>query len=194
MTNTPFAQHTPYRLLILLVGVCLLPATVQSEVVSSPEYRDRLTQYRAVTNNQADAEETARAFSLWHQQHPTEHLIGLYRGALDCLIARDAWFPWNKMRYANRCIDQMDHALMALEAQHANQGEETANADLLHAYVERGFVNSHLPSLFGRKDIAIEDFQAAQAMTGWSQLPKETRQAVIRRLTDIQSAASEAGQ
>ena len=141
-------------------------------------------QYRAVTQGKADGEATAEKFDRWQQQHPSEHLIGLYRGALDCLIARDAWFPWNKMRYANRCMDQMDKSLLTLEA-------DGQSADLLHAYIERGFVNSHLPSMFGRKDLAIEDFIAAQQLPQWSELTEGEQQLILKRLSDIQDAGNE---
>lgn len=176
----------PIRAISLAVFTVALhtPLVSHASTVDLPDFLDMREQYRAVTQGKADGEATAEKFDQWWQQHPSEHLIGLYRGALDCLIARDAWFPWNKMRYANRCMDQMDKSLLTLEA-------DGQSADLLHAYIERGFVNSHLPSMFGRKDLAIEDFIAAQQLPQWSELTEGEQQLILKRLSDIQDADNE---
>ncbi|MFL0807168.1 MAG: hypothetical protein K6L60_07755 [Oceanobacter sp.] len=176
----------PIKTVALAICAVALHAPLASHAGTAdlPEFQDMREQYRAVTKGKADGDATAEKFDQWQQQHPTEHLIGLYRGALNCLIARDAWFPWNKMRYANRCMDQMDESLQALEA----GGQST---DLLHAYIERGFVNSHLPSMFGRKDMAVEDLIAAQQLPQWSELTEEEQQRILTRLSDIQDADSE---
>jgi len=177
---------SPRKAITLTLFLTLLQVSNPSVAgtVGLPEFQDMREQYRAVTKGKADGDAIAEKFDQWQQQHPTEHLIGLYRGALNCLIARDAWFPWNKMRYANRCMDQMDESLQALEA-----GGQSA--DLLHAYIERGFVNSHLPSMFGRKDMAVEDFIAVQQLPQWSELTEEEQQRILTRLSDIQDADRE---
>lgn len=171
--------------LALFLAVFQSPTPSHAATAALPEFQQMRAHYRAVTTGKSDADSVAAQFEQWHQQHPTEALIELYRGALNCLVARDAWFPWNKMRYANRCMDQMDQSLLSLEA----KGQ---SADLLHAYIERGFVNSHLPSLFGRQDMAIEDFNAAQHMPQWLDLTDDERRLILERLAELQPSEQDA--
>lgn len=178
LRNNPPIRPAHIWLLCLLMLATV--NQIKADTVELKEFPEMLSQYRSVTAKKADAEKTAKQFDLWQQQHPTEHLISLYRGALNCLIARDAWFPWNKMRYANLCMDQMDQSLAALE-------DQGSSADLLQAYIERGFVNSHLPDMFGRSDLAIEDFEAAQRLPQWSVLPEPDRQSILKRLNEVKA-------
>ncbi|MCY0963769.1 hypothetical protein [Parathalassolituus penaei] len=164
------------RLLTLLTTSLLsLNLPVQAATLDLPEFTTMHDTYMAVINEKANAEDTAERFRAWQQQYPQEALIGLYIGALDCLIARDAWLPWNKMRYVNRCTDAMDKAMDQVQRQ-------SDPRDQMRAHLERGFVNANLPAMFNRQELAIEDFEAVMKSDRWSQLPESLRQQVTDKL------------
>lgn len=54
------------------------------------------------------------AFETLTRQAPQEPLYAAYLGSTLALKARAAWMPWNKMRYAEQGLDQLDRALAAL--------------------------------------------------------------------------------
>lgn len=164
------------RLLTLLTTSLLsLNLPVQAATLDLPEFTAMHDTYMAVINEKADADDTAKAFQNWQQQHPQDALIGIYIGALDCLIGRDAWMPWNKMRYVNRCTDAMDKAMTSLQ-------RSSDPRDLFQAHLERGFVNANLPSMFNRQELAIEDFEAVMKSDRWTRLPESLRQQVADKL------------
>ena len=161
--------------LLLTTTLISISLPVRAATLDLPEFNRMHAQYLAVTRQQANAEDTAKAFQNWQQQHPQEALIGIYIGALDCLIGRDAWMPWNKMRYVNRCTDAMDKAMKQVQ-------DQADPRDQLQAHLERGFVNANLPSMFNRQELAIEDFEAVIAAPGWASLDEQLRSQISQKL------------
>ncbi len=52
---------------------------------------------------------------------PQSPLFLVYLGSSETLIARDAWWPWTKMRYLESGLDKIDRALALLRPEHEQQ-------------------------------------------------------------------------
>ena len=61
------------------------------------------------------------AFEALARAEPAQPLHAAYLGSAISLKAREAWMPWNKMKYSERGLDHIDQALAALKPEHERQ-------------------------------------------------------------------------
>lgn len=98
----------------------LLPFAAQA---AAPSFQKAFELYLVGANEQApdheDANEQANeAFAKLLESDPSNPLYMTYLGSTWMLKARDAWFPWNKMKHAERGLALMDKALSLLGPAH----------------------------------------------------------------------------
>ncbi len=77
-------------------------------------------------------------------------------GSLKTLMGRDAFMPWNKMKYVEQGCDKMDKAVQI----------DPAN---LRIRMTRAFNNINLPSFFNRITYYLEDFEFIRTHQAFNQ-------------------------
>jgi len=76
---------------------------------------------------------------------PTNAVALAYRGSLWTLRARDAWWPFTKMKDVDKGVDEMDKAV-------------DLASDNITVHIVRGINSVNLPSMFHRLPVALKDF------------------------------------
>ena len=76
---------------------------------------------------------------------PANAIALAYRGSLWTLRARDAWWPFTKMKDVDKGVDEMDKAA-------------DLASDNITVRVVRGINSVNLPSMFHRLPVALKDF------------------------------------
>jgi tetratricopeptide (TPR) repeat protein len=76
---------------------------------------------------------------------PTNAVALAYRGSLWTLRARDAWWPFTKMKDVDKGVDEMDKAI-------------DLASDNITVHLVRGINSVNLPSMFHRLPVALKDF------------------------------------
>lgn len=165
----------------LMVGLVFVGAQWASqgavaETVSLPDYQQQVEVYRQAIDGKQDTRDALEQLESWQSANPDEPLVKVYMGGAQCLVARDAWMPWTKLKFVNRGMDTMDAAIIELEA--AVEKAQASERDLFMAYVERGMVYANLPSMFKRSDMALEDLTVARDMPQWQSLPSGFQQKI----------------
>lgn len=182
-TPTPHATSSALfsrRLALGAITATLMTfATSPSAASDQQAWQQMVEQYYAATREQADLDQVTDAFTDWQTEHPGDHMAKMYLGALLCLQGRDAWMPWNKVKYVNQCLDQMDDAVDTITAE--------APELLDRALLERGFVTASLPGMFNRTDTALEDFAHVRSAPLWTQLSKPIQQRVNDEMVRLQA-------
>jgi tetratricopeptide (TPR) repeat protein len=80
------------------------------------------------------------------QIDPSIAVALVYRGSLWTLRARDAWWPFTKMKDVDKGVDEMDKAV-------------DLAPDNISVRLVRGINSVNLPSMFHRLPIALKDFE-----------------------------------
>jgi tetratricopeptide (TPR) repeat protein len=80
------------------------------------------------------------------QIDPSNAIALAYRGSLWTLRARDAWWPFTKMKDVDKGIDEMDKAV-------------DLAPDNITVRLVRGINSVQLPSMFHRLPVALKDFE-----------------------------------
>jgi len=80
------------------------------------------------------------------QIDPSNAVALAYRGSLWTLRARDAWWPFTKMKDVDKGIDEMDKAV-------------DLAPDNISVRLVRGINSVQLPSMFHRLPVALKDFE-----------------------------------
>ena len=80
------------------------------------------------------------------QIDPSNAVALVYRGSLWTLRARDAWWPFTKMKDVDKGVDEMDKAV-------------DLAPDNISVRLVRGINSVNLPSMFHRLPVALKDFE-----------------------------------
>jgi hypothetical protein len=173
----------------MVICTLLWMPTALAETTSLAEYPNQVRLYMDAVEERKAASDVLESMQAWEQSYPNETLIKMYIGATKCLMARDAWMPWTKLKYVSQGMDTMDAALERLESEVAQS--LATEGDLFRAYVERGMVYARLPDRFKRKDMAMEDLTLAMTMPQWGKTPQEARQNIADTLNQLKKETSE---
>lgn len=177
------------RLIAIGISALLWMPVSQSETTSLAEYPNQIQLYMDAVEERKPAKGVLKSMEAWEQSYPNETLIKIYIGATKCLMARDAWMPWSKLKYVNQGMDDMDAALERLESEVAQN--LATEQDLFRAYIERGMVYARLPDRFKRKDMALEDLTLAMQMPQWDNTPESSRQNISNTLNQLKKDVSQ---
>lgn len=69
---------------------------------------------RAREGDSREVERSVTAFERLAQAEPQQPLFTAYLGSALSMRGRDAWMPWNKLKYVEQGLDRIDRALAAL--------------------------------------------------------------------------------
>src|SRR5471032_1654391 len=108
---------------ILYAAAALALGTVlQCQAASETEFRDALKAFQQARNGEdRQIEPAIAAFDALARAEPQQPAYAAYLGSALALKAREAWMPWNKLKYSERGLDHIDQALAALKPQHESQ-------------------------------------------------------------------------
>ena len=73
---------------------------------------------RAAAGEKKDVEPAIAAFEALARAEPRNPVYAAYLGSALSLKGRDAWMPWNKLKYTEQGLDHIDRALDALKPEH----------------------------------------------------------------------------
>lgn len=108
--------------MLYAAAVVALGAVLPCRAASEAEFLDALKAFQQARNGEnRQIDPAIAAFETLTRAEPQQPAYAAYLGSVLALKAREAWMPWNKLKYSERGLDQIDQALAALKPQHDNQ-------------------------------------------------------------------------
>ena len=108
----------------LAISLCLVfgYAAAQSPAAAEAPFANAAKIFVEARDGQAGQIAPAiAAFEALVRAEPRQPLYAAYLGSAITLQAREAWMPWNKVKYVERGLDHIDQALAALKPEHERQ-------------------------------------------------------------------------
>lgn len=128
--------------------------------LESSEYRQMHALYIRAVAEESRARDQVKALLLrLTEEEPDNILIKTYLGSTYTLEGRDAWMPWNKMRYTERGMDMMEKALRLSEG-HGEIPPYLGRALDLEVQLLCGITFTQVPKMFGRFGQGLELLEA----------------------------------
>ncbi len=108
--------------MLYAVAALALGTALQCQAASEPQFLDALKAFELARNGEdRQIEPAIAAFDALARAEPQQPAYAAYLGSALTLKAREAWMPWNKLKYSERGLDHIDRALAALKPQHDSQ-------------------------------------------------------------------------
>jgi hypothetical protein len=98
-----------------LIALALLLATGIAAAADLPFAEALQVFMRAQQGQEKDVEPAVAAFEALTRAEPRNPVYASYLGSAVALKARDALMPWNRIKYAEQGLDQLDRALASLK-------------------------------------------------------------------------------
>lgn len=112
----------PSHAMLYAAAVVALGTVLQCQAASEAEFLDALKTLQQARNGEdRQIEPAIAAFDALARVEPQQPAYAAYLGMALTLKAREAWMPWNKLKYSERGLDHIDQALAALKPQHDSQ-------------------------------------------------------------------------
>lgn len=106
----------------LSVAAGLWSGVVSADTVHVNAFQSAQAEFTRALKGDSDAVEPAmELFRALSASDPANPLLAAYYGSAQTLRARDAWMPWNKMKYSEEGLDTIDSALRMLKPEHDAQ-------------------------------------------------------------------------
>jgi len=172
----------PMIFLLLLI----LPLGASGKQVAD-EYRSAYESYQAAVVEEDSAGRVAATWKDLHQSQPDDPLALLLLGASQVLQGRDAWMPWNKLRYTEEGMEQMSAALKLLSTEDEQRYLDGLPVSVLLPALA-GITFIEVPDFFGRFEQGYQLLQTASGSSLLKDIPAEN-QAFIHQY--LYQAASE---
>ncbi len=108
--------------LVITLMLAFGSAAAQSPAAAEAPFVNAAKTFLQARDGQAGQIEPAiAAFETLARAEPAQPLYAAYLGSAISLKAREAWMPWNKMKYSEQGLDHIDQALAALKPEHERQ-------------------------------------------------------------------------
>lgn len=105
---------------ILLIGCLSTPLLSQASDLSG--FKAAESHFMQALNDEGDTlEQAIDEFQALLDKEPKHSVYRAYLGASISLQSRDAWMPWNKMKYSERGLAKIDDALKMLKRNPSDQ-------------------------------------------------------------------------
>lgn len=112
----------PSHAILYAVAVLTLGTALQCQAASEAEFLNAQKAFQQARNGEdRQIEPAIAAFDALTRAEPQQPAYAAYLGSALAMKAREAWMPWNKLKYSERGLDQIDQALAALTPQHDSQ-------------------------------------------------------------------------
>ena len=106
-------------ILVLGAALALATAAAQPSVANDAPFNEAATVFRrAASGETGDVESAIAAFEALARAEPRNPVYAAYLGSALSMRARDAWMPWNKLKYTEQGLDHIDRALDSLKPEH----------------------------------------------------------------------------
>ncbi len=103
----------------LFVAILLLSPVVFAQAPTDEAFTAALDQFkRARQGDGGQIEAAIAAFQTTPSSPLHQPLYAAYLGSAQALKGKAAWMPWNKMKYTEQGLDQIDQALANLRPEH----------------------------------------------------------------------------
>lgn len=103
---------------ILIAAVTLLGVAHPPQSSAGTPFEDAKAVFAAVRAGKAEPRDAISKFDALLERDAANPLFAAYRAAAVVMQARDAWMPWNKLKYLDDGLADMDRALAMLKPQH----------------------------------------------------------------------------
>lgn len=115
-----------FRITLFVALTSVLASFQSAPVIAAPvdpaAFEQAHQQFmRALKGESGAAEDAAEEFQRLTVIDPENPVILAYFGSAQALVGREAWMPWNKMKYVERGLDAVDRSLKMLGPEHDKQ-------------------------------------------------------------------------
>ncbi|MDR9468484.1 hypothetical protein [Marinospirillum sp.] len=172
--------------LVFLLLLLVFPLGASGNQVAA-EYQSAYESYQAAVADDYSAGRIAATWKDLHQSQPDDPLPLLLLGASQVLKGRDAWMPWNKLRYTEEGMEQMTAALKLLNTEDQERYLDGLPVGVLLPALA-GITFIEVPGFFGRFEQGYQLLQEASSSSLLKGIPAEN-QAFIHQY--LYQAASE---
>lgn len=173
------------------VGNMLATAAAQSPAATEAPFVDAAKIFLQARDGQASRIEPAiAAFEALARAEPAQPLYAAYLGSAIGLQAREAWTPWNKMKYAEQGLDHIDRALNTLKPDHDRQLMRGVPVSLETRFVAANMFISLPDGIFHRRAAGKKLLDEVLRTPALANAPEPFRSAVQKAAAE----AAKAGQ
>ncbi len=103
----------------LLVAILLLSPVAFAQASTDAAFNVALSQFnRARLGESSQIEAAIAAFQTAPSSPLHQPLYSVYLGSAQAMKGKAAWMPWNKLKYTDQGLDQIDQALASLRPEH----------------------------------------------------------------------------
>jgi hypothetical protein len=173
-------RNTAMRPIVLLLAALVAPLT-PAQAQGDAQFAQALASYqRARDGESGQVERAISAFEALARSDPSQPLYAAYLGSSMAFRGRDAWMPWNKIRYTEEGLERIDRALAALRPEHDRQLLRGVPVGLETRLVS-GLTFIKLPdSVFHRRAAGVKLIRELLRHPALAAAPAEFRAAVDR--------------
>ncbi len=112
-------RHLSTRLVLSAAAALALGTVFQCQAAPETAFADAVKTFQQARNGEdRQIEPAIAAFDALRRAEPQQPAYAAYLGSAIALKAREAWMPWNKLKYAEQGLDHIDQALAALKPDH----------------------------------------------------------------------------
>ena len=106
----------------LFLALCFAALSAVAAGPATPAFPEAAAEFqRALGGDKEAVDRAVAAFDALARADAAQPLYEAYLGAAQTLRARDAWMPWNKVKYAEEGLDHIDRALKRLNPENGRQ-------------------------------------------------------------------------
>ncbi|WP_018610682.1 hypothetical protein [Uliginosibacterium gangwonense] len=170
----------PSRIALLFALCCALPLGMQqAQAVDETAFKAAVAHLqKARTTGGDEVEASVSAFEQLSRQEPTNPLFRAYLGSAQSLQGKQAWLPWNKLKYTENGLATIDKALQQLSPEQTRQLVRGVPVTLETRLVAASTFLA-LPDMFKRSQLGHQQLQQILADADLLTAPAGFRQAVV---------------
>lgn len=164
------------RLAVFLMA--LLPFAALAQSIDEAAFQAASSKFdSALKGDKEQVEAAIAAFQALQQKDPRQPLYAVYLGSATALKAREAWLPWNKMKYSEQGLDYIDQGLAALKPEHDKQLARGVAVSAIARLTAAGTFLALPDSIFHRRNQGVGLIAALQASPLLATAPEPFRAA-----------------
>ena len=130
--------------------------------------------YQAADGDESKTEEAYNAFTALTEKEGAKPLTLVYQGSAETLLGRDAWMPWNKMKYVEQGLAKISKGLNLISVNNIPLAEQERIMGLPEYYLSRALAATtftQLPDMFNHFEPGYELYLQLLAEPEFTQQP-----------------------